>query len=161
MQSNIQSQANVTIQSLADCYAMWDGFGNVPVSEGDDESEADAIEVAFLHFPAGTPRETVWRWFETLHPDFIVGEVMQGLRRKSPVQVPDAAAEREYLFDITLMASLRVKANNRKAAEAMVMQVFDAASCNAGVWGDGSPVLFEASVDGDIDLVEVDGEPVN
>ena len=29
-----------------------------------------------------------------------------------------------------------------------------------GEWPDGSPILFEASVDGELDLYEIDGEPV-
>lgn len=68
---------------LADYYYWWDKFRDTPVSEGNDQVEADTIEESFLHFPVGTPREEIWRWFENQHPDFVIGEVMQGTRRTS------------------------------------------------------------------------------
>ena len=46
-----------------------------------DEADCEIIEEPFLHFPAGTHREDIWHWFESQHPEFIVGEVMQGIRR--------------------------------------------------------------------------------
>ena len=67
--------------TLADYYWWWDRLGNIPVSEGNDEVEADTIEEPFLHFPVGTHREEIWHWFEAQHPDFVVGEVMQGIRK--------------------------------------------------------------------------------
>lgn len=71
----------------------------------------------------------------------------------------DNAEEKEYAFDCTLIAALRVKAKSQKEAEGIIRQVLDAASCNAGAWPNGDPVLFEASVDGELSLFEVDGEP--
>lgn len=70
--------------TLADYYEFWDKLGDIPVSPGDDEVEAETIEEAFLHFPVGTHREEIWRWFEAMHPDFVVGEVQQGVRRPVP-----------------------------------------------------------------------------
>ncbi|MYM92479.1 hypothetical protein GTP90_01235 [Rugamonas sp. FT81W] len=67
--------------TLADYYQWWDRLGDIPVSEGTNEVKADAIEEPFLHFPAGTHREEIWHWFEAQHPDFVVGEVMQGIRK--------------------------------------------------------------------------------
>ena len=67
--------------TLADYYWWWDKLGDIPVSAGTDNVEADTIEKPFLHFPVGTHREEIWRWFETQHPDFVVGEVMQGIRK--------------------------------------------------------------------------------
>ncbi len=66
----------------------------------------------------------------------------------------------EYAFDCTLVAALRVKATSQEEAESIIRSVLDAASCNAGAWPDGSPVLFEASIDGQPRLYEVDGESV-
>ncbi|MEN3374406.1 hypothetical protein [Dechloromonas sp. ZS-1] len=69
-------------------------------------------------------------------------------------------ANTEYLFDLKLMASIRIKAKTQAEAEATIRDILDASSCNAGLWPDGSPVLFEASIDGNLDLIEVDGNPV-
>ena len=64
----------------------------------------------------------------------------------------------EYLFDIKLFASIRVNAISEREARAMILECFDCADVNAGAWPNGDPILFEASVDGDFDLVEVNGE---
>lgn len=67
--------------NLSDYYWWWDKLQDIPVSDGTDEVEADTIEEVFLHFPVGTHREEIWHWFEAQHDDFVVGEVMQGIRR--------------------------------------------------------------------------------
>lgn len=68
--------------TLSDYYALWDSLADIPVAEGESsEMEEGAIEQDFLHFRAGTPREDIWRWFESQHPEFVVGEVQQGIRR--------------------------------------------------------------------------------
>lgn len=64
----------------------------------------------------------------------------------------------EYLFDVKLFASVRVEAESEDAARKLLAETLDGASCNAGAWPDGAPVLFEASLDGEADLMEVDGE---
>ncbi|WP_051516941.1 hypothetical protein [Herbaspirillum sp. RV1423] len=69
--------------TLADYYLWWEKLGNIPVSEGTVDVDADTIEESFLQFPVGTHREEIWHWFEAQHPDFVVGEVMQGIRKKS------------------------------------------------------------------------------
>lgn len=66
---------------------------------------------------------------------------------------------KEYAFDCKLAAALRVKARSQEDAEEIIRKILDAADCNAGCWPDGSPVLFEASLDGELSLFEVDGEP--
>jgi len=63
----------------------------------------------------------------------------------------------EYAFDCHLFATLRIKARSRKEAEATIRDVIDGASCNAGCWPDGSPILFESGIDS-LDLLEVNGE---
>tara|TARA_R110001583_G_C5667627_1_gene410386 strand:- start:1396 stop:1638 length:243 start_codon:yes stop_codon:yes gene_type:complete len=75
--------ARVWLRVFFFTYWWWDKLGNIPVSEGNDEVEADTIEEAFLQFPVGTHREEIWHWFEAQHPEFVVGEVMQGIRRTS------------------------------------------------------------------------------
>lgn len=76
------------------------------------------------------------------------------------VNLKMAKTQEEYAFDVKLMATIRIKAQSQSEAEATIRETLDAASCNAGAWPDGSPVLFEASTDGCLDLVEVDGKPV-
>lgn len=65
---------------LEDYYSLWDLLSDVPVTEGHSEFEDGSIEAEFCHFPPGTPREQIWRWFEEQHPRFIVGDVQQGIR---------------------------------------------------------------------------------
>ena len=66
----------------------------------------------------------------------------------------------EYMFDVKMFASIRVKAESKEQAEAMIALHLDCADANFGSWPNGDPILAEASVDGVIDLVEVDGEAV-
>ncbi len=66
------------MKSLIELYALWDRLGDVPIV---DHESSEVTDGAFLHFPIGTQREEIWRWFEAQHPDFILGEVMQGIRR--------------------------------------------------------------------------------
>lgn len=74
--------------TLAALHALWAKFGDTPT--GDSGDKADCLEEPFQHFPIGTHREDVWHWFEAQHPDFIVGDVMQGIRR-TDAQVGQAA----------------------------------------------------------------------
>lgn len=66
---------------------------------------------------------------------------------------------KNYLFDVKLCAAIRINANSEAEARATIADVLDAASCNAGAWPNGDPILFEASIDGVPSLVEIDGEP--
>jgi len=59
--------------TLAELRALWGVLGDVPVADD------DTIEIPYLHFQAGTPKEDIWHWFEDQHPRFIVGEVQQGI----------------------------------------------------------------------------------
>lgn len=68
----------------------------------------------------------------------------------------------EYLFDVKLFASVRVKAATEEEAVARLRADLDGASANLGVWAAGpeinEPILAEVSLDDeDPDLVEVDG----
>lgn len=73
--------------TLDDYYALWDQLADIPVSEGTAHMEPDTIELQFLHFEVGTHRETIWKWFEDQHPEFIVGDVQQGIRRGASWEV--------------------------------------------------------------------------
>ncbi|KVV07445.1 hypothetical protein WK77_16805 [Burkholderia ubonensis] len=69
--------------------------------------------------------------------------------------------ENEYAFECTLTAAIRVKAKSLEEAEDRIRAVMDAADCNGGLWPNGEPVLFEASInDSKLDLYEVNGESV-
>lgn len=68
---------------LAQLYTLWDRLGDVPITL--DIDNVEVLDAPFLHFAIGAPREDVWHWFEAQHPDFIVGDVMQG-RRKADAQ---------------------------------------------------------------------------
>lgn len=67
--------------TLMALYALWEQLGDIPVfPERTPDFEMDSIEEPFLHFAVGTPREDIWRWFESQNAKFIVGDVMQGIR---------------------------------------------------------------------------------
>ena len=42
--------------------ALWEDFGNVPF-----DFSSETITEDFLNFPAGTPREDIWHWFDERH----------------------------------------------------------------------------------------------
>lgn len=50
---------------------LWAQLGNIPINE------AEEIELPFLHFEAGTHRETIWHWFEDYF-DVSVKDLMEG-----------------------------------------------------------------------------------
>lgn len=66
----------------------------------------------------------------------------------------------EYAFDVKLQAALRVNASTPAHAIAVLEKVMDAAQCNGGMWPNGDPILFEASLAKSIDpvLFEIDGQ---
>lgn len=67
-------------------------------------------------------------------------------------------AKHEYLFDVKLFAAVRVTAENAEEARAMIRDQLECADTNFGTWDNGDPICAEASLDGELDLVEVDGE---
>ena len=42
--------------------ALWAEFSDVPM-----DLETECMEEQFLDFPAGTPREDIWHWFDRRH----------------------------------------------------------------------------------------------
>lgn len=66
-----------------------------------------------------------------------------------------------YTFDIKLLATIRVKAESATAATKKLRANLECADSNFGAWDDsGDPILGEASIDGDVDLIEIEGEAV-
>lgn len=63
-------------KSLDELYSLWESFREIPVATGDGDIQEDGLEEPFLHFPKGTHREDVWKWFEAQNADFSVGEAM-------------------------------------------------------------------------------------
>jgi hypothetical protein len=99
-----------------------------------------------------------------LNPEFIgksVGEVRAMLVVALDQDVALLAIEKEYAFDVQLAAALRVRAKSQAEAESLIRRMLDAASCNAGCWPSGDPILFEASVAGPLSLFEVNGQSVS
>lgn len=71
---------------LSMLYRLWRQLGDVYCTEATaNEAKGDIKEAElllrgpFLFFPKGTRVEAVWRWFESMNPRFIIGEVMQGV----------------------------------------------------------------------------------
>lgn len=62
----------------------------------------------------------------------------------------------EYLFDVKLFVSVRVQADTESEARRLLADALDCADINAGAWPNGDPVVFEASQDGEPDLVEIE-----
>lgn len=52
--------------STADIEAAWKSLEDVPFSEGPDYEMY--LDETWNHFPAGTAREEIWRWFDDLYP---------------------------------------------------------------------------------------------
>lgn len=62
-----------------------------------------------------------------------------------------------FLFDVKLFSSVRIEADSEKEAREKLSEVLDCATVNFGSV-DGEPVTGEASIDGELDLIEIDGE---
>jgi len=65
----------------------------------------------------------------------------------------------EYLFDVNLFATIRIRAESEAEARATILDHLDCACINAVAWPNGDPILFEASVKGEPFLIEINGEP--
>ena len=69
--------------------------------------------------------------------------------------MPDKKA---YKMDVKMFASITVEASSEEEARNIIADHCDTMDCNGGAWPNGDPILFEAYIDGEIDLIEVDGE---
>lgn len=80
---------SLDLRTMSELKALWALLGDVPVASDSDEEDEDApdtpkfpddtIEIPYLDFPAGTPREDIWHWFEAQNKRFVVGEVLMGV----------------------------------------------------------------------------------
>lgn len=68
----------------------------------------------------------------------------------------------EYLFDVKLFASVRVTAENENEARKKLERLLTTADVAVTDPDDGGDNVhyFEASVDGEADLMEIDGEDI-
>lgn len=65
-----QAQEQRAHKCMAELDFLWNILGDLPTNDD------GAIEMPFLDFPRGTPRETVWHWFESQNPAFSVAQHM-------------------------------------------------------------------------------------
>lgn len=66
----------------------------------------------------------------------------------------------EYKFDIKMFAVVTVEASSEAEAKLLVEESLSCADANFGAWPNGDPILGEASIEGDPDLLEINGEAV-
>lgn len=64
----------------------------------------------------------------------------------------------EYLFDVKLFAAIRVTASSPAEAIAKLRNGIDCSTGNFGCFANGDPITGEVSIDGEPDLIEIDGE---
>jgi len=64
----------------------------------------------------------------------------------------------EYLFDLKMFTALRIRATDEAEARRFLAECLHCAEVNFGAGPDGEPLIGEASMDSEPDLIEVDGE---
>ncbi|MDR3425524.1 MAG: hypothetical protein P4M13_10720 [Alphaproteobacteria bacterium] len=64
----------------------------------------------------------------------------------------------EYAFDVKIFATLRVKAESQEEARAALAAAIDGGEANFGSFPNGEPIIADVCIDGEIDLIEVDGK---
>lgn len=63
-----------------------------------------------------------------------------------------------YTFDTTLTATFTLQAKSEEQARQFLTETLDCADCNGGLWPDGNPILFEASLAGDVSFVSTNDD---
>lgn len=63
----------MTNYSLHELDELWERLADISVF---DMGNFPILDEPFLHFPAATPLEEVWHWFEEQNPAFIIGHKM-------------------------------------------------------------------------------------
>lgn len=76
MNTDLISDTVGPAKSLNELYALWKQLEDVPVTD-----DGGQLDDCFLHFEVGNDVLDVWGWFEKQNKNFVVGEVMQGIRR--------------------------------------------------------------------------------
>ena len=59
----------------------------------------------------------------------------------------------EFLFQVTLLASIRVKAETQAEAELKLRSALEASEANFGMLDD-KPIVVPVEIEGDLDLIE-------
>ena len=131
--------------------------------DGYDDVEFIVRRETIAHLIESSEPVSGKRIFELLFPDY-------AWRLATPAahdgQEPDKAAAtqtpagREYLFDAKLLAAIRVRAESVEEARRKLGQLLDCARCEVEIDASGASIVFEASIDGEADLIEVDGKSV-
>ncbi|WP_176043057.1 hypothetical protein [Burkholderia stabilis] len=101
-------------RTLSELDQLWSLLGDVPVTP-----DGQHLDAPFLHFVKGAETETVWRWFEAQNPQFIVGNVQQGVRLTD--DVGQKLTETEYLFHVEGLGQevWRVGSSEKSARDAL------------------------------------------
>lgn len=63
-----------------------------------------------------------------------------------------------YTFDVKIMACFTVEAESQAAAEAILRETVDCATIDCGALPNGQLLTGEGSIDGELDLSQIDGE---
>lgn len=63
----------------------------------------------------------------------------------------------EFTFDIKMFTTITVSAESYEEAEGLIKDL-DCCDTNFGAWPNGDPILGEATVDGEPDLIAINGE---
>lgn len=126
--------------------------------------------ICLAHLGTGYEAPEDHKFYESEHPRSKAAwqracEIMEHMTATDP---NDALAnlegeiEHEYLFDVKLFASLRVKAKSEEEARALMAMSINCNTANLGAWPNGNPIICEISLDcpANDELVEIDGEPV-
>jgi hypothetical protein len=101
--------------------------------------------------------------FELLFPEYVwrvktsQGSDVKEVETDAPHQ---PMAGTEYLFDAKLLAAIHVRAASVEEARRLLGTLLDCASCSLKLDATGQTMAFEASIDGQPDLIEVDGKHV-
>lgn len=112
--------------------------------------------------PSGT-RGTVVSigYFDKRHQITVDWDISRSL---SLVYPPDSfrilPKKHEYTMDISLFATVTVTAKDETEARQIIKDAIDGADSNFGAWPDGNPITSTVVLDGDADLLEIDGEAV-
>lgn len=57
----------------AELEKLWEAFGDVPMNP-----ETEVMAADFLHFPKGTHREDIWKWFDGKHSKGVIFLLYKG-----------------------------------------------------------------------------------
>lgn len=61
----------------------------------------------------------------------------------------------KFTFDVTLLATFEVESSDEATARALLKGKLDGTSANFGAWPDGSPIVTEVGVEGNLELQDV------